>query len=225
MIGDTLVQLNTSFPTTLGVVSLGFARYDTGAITLNTSGGTSMRVHAQEDMMAMASGGKVFGEGCTVGASVKMLQSRVFEEFSTRAVAVDVGMQVRVLSHGKAALLLQNAGSHLQYFEGALSLPATLCLGFGYAFPNPAGMKGTLVSTVETSFADTAHDVVLRGGVEYRWADSFALRGGVNSATAGNDVGLSCGFAASFGKLRIDYAITLSQIYYQPQSFSLTVTF
>lgn len=142
-------------------------------------------------------------EGLDLGASVKIISSRIDQTVATSA-ACDVGASYRPVDNVTAALAVQNIGYGIRFREETDPLP--LCLKAGVAWRvNP---KLTFASDIDEYLIDNKAYAAL--GAQYQPVPQLTLRAGYrfgyHTESLGSQAGLGIGFGVCIWSAGLDYA-------------------
>lgn len=198
---------------------------DTGTTTLHAADGTERTVTLQQDLVGTASCGMAFSPDVAGGFTVKVISSRLFDEFSATAVAADAGLHVRLTDNVKLGVAITNAGTDLKYFDEAASLPSTLRGGIAAGWRiDTGGNPDILLLLADAERELTSFRTGWRLGTEYQIRGIVSVRGGVRSETGG-PMRLTTGVGIKAGGQRIDYGVEFGGGFDTPHSLSLTFQF
>jgi hypothetical protein len=224
--GQILASRSMEFP---GVLFAGISMNDAGATAMPTLSGGFRKVSLQRDYLAVLGYARPWTH-FDIGLAVKGLRSELLGDYSANAVVADLGVQRQVLRNLRAALVVQNLGTKLKYFETASPLPAAVRAGLAYDWKWWRGLKDESTADTVTAVADAGYSLYenvtgWRAGAEYSWRGIAALRGGVRGDTR-DALGLYClGLGLAAGRYHLDYSIELGGDIGYPQSLSLTMSF
>lgn len=192
-------------PSRLGSAAGTFLYYSLGDAEYIDGGGNLRKVNAQKDFgFILTYGNKLFSENLSLGVNGKILHSKLIEQFSATAFALDAGAmyQWNNFSIGGG---LQNFGSRLKYNRTSEFIPVGLRWGISHR-----------MKWFSRNQSITSLDVIKRRdeswkanvGLEYLYDDSkfpIALRGGYRM---GEDTGkINFGVGLNFSKLALDYSM------------------
>ena len=116
-------------------IAAGIFSYDYGKMELSWIENGQFRertVSAQSDYMAMFSAGKALSPRFSMGVNVKAASSRIAEEATAYAFALDGGISYYTKSGLKFSLMGQNVGSATKFVEKSETLPTALTAGVSY---------------------------------------------------------------------------------------------
>lgn len=142
-------------------------------------------------------------ESLDVGGSVKYLHQKIDTELA-RGVAVDLGAIYRVpaVTGLSAGVSIENLGPQMSFIEDKFDLPVLFRVGTAYDTPVPA-LNGDLLLSGDAVVPNDG-DLKTHLGIEFEYADMFALRAGYRMGWDNQNV--SVGFGAKIRGIRIDYA-------------------
>ena len=133
---DKYVGAVYGHPVRTGSWAVGILYYDGGSIELNWMDGGSVEsetVKAQRDILALASYGHRLNPRLSVGLTLKIASSELFERASATAFAADIGAVyapgIENLSLGAA---VQNIGTSTEFISRADPLPSAAHIGAVY---------------------------------------------------------------------------------------------
>jgi len=148
------------------------------------------------------------GKYAALGLGTKFVSDNLASTSGT-GVTFDAGMIARagMLAFGASA---QNAGGSMRYGGASYGFPTNY--GVGAALDHPSGLRLEVDANFPISYYND-----IRGGVEYRWRELFAVRAGyrreLSSAPSTESLtGLSFGMGAGVGGLWLDYAYLPSSV-------------
>ena len=221
--GESLGQALLTAPFADGVMSFGCMYYNTGVAKAYSESGELRTITLQEDFMGAITFGKAVTPALSVGATAKGLNSSVFEEFSSAAVAIDLGAQYRITRSLKMGLAIQNFGTKLRYLEDRIPLPAAVRGGLAYGFaPSP---RDLLVLMSDAEYPMSGEGIIWSGGAEYQWNGAASLRAGMRKPAGDELATLSFGAGIIFQQYRLDYSVRIGKEFDSPQTLSLTMDF
>jgi hypothetical protein len=145
----------------------------------------------------------------SMGVVYKYISSKIYE--TAKATAFDLGIKVFKFTYipYKLSFTMQNLGSGLRYDQESVKLPFKIKMG-GAIYPFSSLMFATdLVIPNNDNFY-----INFGGELNLKISDdtSFALRGGLNSQKARNDLeGFAFGFGINIKFLSIDYSFSPMQ--------------
>jgi len=138
-------------------------------------------------------------EQVSIGVTIKLYHSKLFEGVTTTTVGFDGGILVRVVDPLTVGVVLQDIGSKYKWNTRDVNstgretddkFPMLKRLGLAYAFSGESGV-------VAVDFEHTAGgSVVMRGGIEYAPDPHISLRGGADRIDLGDG---ATGVKPSFG--------------------------
>jgi hypothetical protein len=198
-----------SQPTKLGTLGLSLSWLDGGEITIYEFDGTERNLNnAQRDIHLQVGLGRVLKEDFKVGAGIKIISSKLAEQYSASGVGLDVGLLLE--KDGKnIGLSLQNIGLGLKYKDKKTSLPTTLRVG---ASVNAIHDKSLLPEFIRGRPIILALDIKkvfsekfsLSLGGEYWHQSLLALRLGYKIGY--KNQGITTGFGIRYQGMQFDYA-------------------
>jgi len=186
----------------LGVITL-----DAGVIEINNSDGSSRTVRAEQDYGLVIGYARKIKDYLSVGGAIKLLSSRLVEEASAQAYALDVGCYYRGSDKSSFGLSVQNFGTDVTYHGGIATgeakdqLPLTVRLGGSTELMNRP--KHRLTGSLDL-IKSLKEDVNLHLGFEYWYKNFFALRVGYR---AEYDYPYTGGFGVKLSQYQIDYGV------------------
>lgn len=216
-------QGTLSFPLTHGVLSAGLHYSDAGTGTFNASNGETLALDLQQDLLFLIGFSKLVVPGITAGFAGKILNSTLFGEYTSRALAGDLGLQVGFGPHLKVGVAVRNAGTQVTYLADAIPAPLSFHGGIALGRYLPNGHAILIVSDVEYLYVEK--DLAWKTGIEYRIARYVALRGGMRRSTREEIKNYSGGIGVSAGGYRLDYSVRTAGEFSLPHSLSLTIAF
>ncbi|MCD4814216.1 PorV/PorQ family protein [bacterium] len=196
--------LGITVPTEHSTLGASFFTFQGGEIEINELDGTSETLKAEEDYVVSLGIGyyldSVPGK-LGFGVAVKVISSKLVEEYEAYALAMDIGgyydTAVKGLSIG---FVFQNIGTKINYLEHADPLHFTSRLGIAYKLD--MGMQNHLWTSLDIISEDKVNV-----GMEFAIKQVVFFRAGYKH---GYDLeSFTCGVGFSVGMLRIDYALGL----------------
>lgn len=226
--GDLVGHLHAVSPVGNGVAYLGGMYFESPPARLMASDGSERYIVLQQDLAVEAgySGNPFPGFSC--GASAKVLNSRLFEEVSSRAFALDVGFQFQAHDFLKVGLAVRNAGTGLKYASDPIPLPLEVQAGLaaGWVLVKREALPGdSLLCVFDAVYSAQTNLPVWRMGLEYRLFGVLALRGGARIGRSSSLSRYSAGLGVQYGALRLDYSFLFTTEFSNPNSLSVTITF
>jgi hypothetical protein len=221
--GESLGQALLAAPLAQGVMSFGCMYYNTGTIRTYNEAGDARTMTLQEDFMGAITYGLALTPALSVGATAKGLNSSMFDEVSSAALAVDLGAQYRITQGLKAGLSMQNFGTKLRYLDDEISLPAAVRGGLAYGV-SPGG-RDLVVLMGDAEYPVSGEGMTMSAGAEYQWNDTASLRAGIRLPSGTELATLSFGAGLVVQHYRLDYSVRLGKEFDSPQTLSLTLDF
>ncbi len=181
-----------------GVGGLSLLTLQSGDIELITPYYTDNKiVKAQEDYILSLSLSTKFNDYSSAGVNVKMLYSKLLEEYTAQVVVYDIGLLYRFYSGVSLGIVLRNLGSEITYMTQKDSLPTTLKLGLSYDL-NIIQFIVDLVKSNDKTWQGST-------GLEYWIMKMFAFRIGYK---IGYDIDtFTVGFGVKVRGIELDYGI------------------
>ncbi len=183
--------------TNVGGLGLILGLLDGGKAAIYEFNGTERNLNTQKDIYLHAGLGRILKENLKVGGGIKIISSKLAEEYNASGIGIDVGLLME--KNGKnLGVSLQNLGLGLKYENEKSCLPAALRIG---GTVRPEGIP--LILALEgKKVLDERFSLGL--GSEY-WCNGFlALRLGYK--TGNENQGIAGGFGIRHQKLQFDYA-------------------
>jgi hypothetical protein len=226
--GDLLGHIQLVTPFGYGVAHLGGMYFESPSVRLTASDGTERYLLLQQDLAVEAGycGNPFPGFSC--GATAKILNSRMFEEVSSRTLSFDAGFQYQALRFLKTGLAVRHAGMGLMYSEDPIPLPLEMQAGLaaGWMLVKRANLPGdSLLCVLDAIYPAQTHLLAWRAGLEYRLLGAIALRGGASLGHSNSLGRYSAGLGLQYGSLRLDYSLRFTGEFSNPNSLSVTITF
>jgi len=216
------------FPERRGALGVGILWFDAGSAVITASDGTIQTLDLQRDLLALVSYGITIGEVAesrermAFGATLKVLRSNQYGH-SANAVAGDLAAHYSPVDWLTGGVLVQNLGSKLKYFEDSIELPTAVRVGVGVRVPSVIGRHDHLLLLADAEYPMVEESLFWRGGAEYLWRRSAALRGGIYVGSGRMRV--SAGFGFRVGRFRVDYSSLFGGYGEIPHSMSLSYSF
>lgn len=226
--GDLVGHLQAVLPVGSGVAYLGGMYFESPPVRLTASDGSERILVLQQDLAVEAgySGNPFPGFSC--GASAKFLNSRLFEEVSSRAFALDMGFQYQARDYLKTGLAVRNAGTGLRYDSDTIPLPLEVRAGLaaGWVLVKRNTLPSdSLLCVFDAVYSAQTHLPAWRAGLEYRLLGALALRAGASVGHSDSLSRYSAGLGLQYGSLRLDYSLLFTAGFSNPNSLSVTITF
>jgi hypothetical protein len=180
---DNFGSFFAGVPTERGTFAGSIFYQTVGDIDLINGLGEKRTVQAQRDVGLSINYAEEIFELLATGVSIKFLNSRLVESFSANAVALDIGIQKRLMENkASVGLAVLNGGSSLQYLETDEPLPLTIRAGASYkiVFEN----SGRLLAALDL-VREKEEKVKEFIGIDYAW-NVVAFRAGYK---IGQDLG------------------------------------
>jgi hypothetical protein len=164
------------------------------------------------------------GGALSLGASLKLLRTELFEESSATAPAGDLGAQLHLSRGFTIAFAIQNLGGDLRYDDATVRLPEEVRGGIMLSFlesENPFG----LVLVSDLSQAVGGGGLALSEGAEVVASRHLVLRCGMRSSGVRELARhvVVAGLGVSLGRCRLDYSLQLFGGFAPPQTLMLTM--
>lgn len=192
------VSFTQAIPPT-GGLSVGLINAGVGDIDGRDSDGEQTETYSTYENQAYLSFSNRIAEQVSVGVTMKLYHSKLFEGVTTTTVGFDAGILVRASDELSIGVLAQDIGSKYKWNtkdvnssgkETEDKFPLLKRLGLAYVF----GGQG-IVAAVDVEHA-AGGPVVFRGGVEYAAVEHFTLRAGADRIEGGDD---ATGVKPAFG--------------------------
>jgi hypothetical protein len=128
-------------------------------------------------------------ENVSIGVSIKLYHSKLFEGVTTTTVGFDAGVLVRPTDGLSVGAVLQDIGSKYKWNtkdvnssgkETVDKFPMLKRVGVAYAFAGPP-----ILAAVDMEFA-SGSSAVFRGGAEYAIVEEFTVRAGADRVETGD---------------------------------------
>ncbi|OGS20711.1 MAG: hypothetical protein A3J83_00030 [Elusimicrobia bacterium RIFOXYA2_FULL_40_6] len=142
-----------------------------------------------------------------VGVNLKMLSSKLVEQYPASANAIDVGLlyQYKKEKEFSVGIAVQNLGSGLKYIEYADPLPMKIRLGFASDIINTYKYSFKILGDAVNSVKDKRTDI--SAGAEYTFAKLLSLRAGYKM---GDITKMTAGFGVNVKKIyTINYSMEI----------------
>jgi len=218
---DSFMSLLYGQPTRVGVFAGAFLYYTVGDIELIDLDGNEWTVKAEQDFLVMAGFAREFLKGLPTGINMKIISSRLVEDESATAFAIDLGGLYRPPLEGLIiGLAIRNLGTDLKFIEGEDSLPLTI--SFGSAYEKPFGSYKVLLS-VDFPFLVYEEKLTPAVGFEFDWRKMIQARIGYKFNI--DDTGLALGMGFAYQRYFINYAFGLANRLEDSHRVSLGVRF
>ena len=142
-----------------------------------------------EDQFFLSFSNRV-ADNVSLGATIKVYHSKLFDQMTTTTVGFDIGAAVRVTDRLTAAAAVVDINSRYKWdskdiYDATVAqqttdkFPTLRKIGFSYVIPN-----GVVSAEFENSSESTN---IFRFGAEYAIVENFAVRGGVDRLDSGDD--------------------------------------
>ncbi len=181
--------------TKIGGLGIRFGCLDGGEAAVYEFNGSERSLNAQKDTYLQAGLGRRLRENLKIGGGIKIISSKLAEEYDASGVGIDLGLLVK--KNGvNLGLSLQNMGTGLKYEDEKTPLPTTLRVG-GAIIGKPIilALEGKKVF---------GEKLILSVGGEYWYQDLLALRLGYKAGDTNQDI--TCGFGLRYKTFQFDYA-------------------
>jgi hypothetical protein len=178
----------------LGLINAGVRDID----GRDADGGQTGTYSTYENQVYLSFSNRV-DENVSIGVTMKLYHSKLFEGVTTTTVGFDAGIVVRPVDHFTVGLALQDIGSKYKWNtkdvnadgkETEDKFPMMKRLGFAYEIP---GHDAVAAIDMENTAGGS---LTFRGGVEYAIVEQFTLRGGADRVESGGD---ATGVKPTFG--------------------------
>ena len=204
-----------------GYMGAGLSILQAGEATIYEIDGTTRDVTAGQDYALSLAFARPAREELSLGASLKLLSSKLAEEESAISLSVDLGAfyqtKIKDLTLGFSLL---NLGAGMEFKDEADPLPLTLRLGAAYRYKiNPE--NGLIFATDVVKPND--NDLRLNLGAEYSYKNTFHGRLGYKIGP--DSEGLASGIGFTYRQYRLDYAYSPVEDLESAHRLSLTCGF
>lgn len=182
-----------------GGVSAGLINAGVGEIDGRDRDGEKTETYSTYENLLFLSFSNRLAEQFSVGVTMKLYHSKLFEQVTTTTVGFDAGALFRVNDRFSIGLAFQDIGSKYKwntkdvYSDGRETedkFPAVRRLGVSYASGDDMG-----IISVEAEHSPGG-SVILRGGIEYAAMEFFTVRGGIDRIDFGDE---ATGVRPAFG--------------------------
>ncbi len=139
-------------------------------------------------------------EAFTLGISMKLYYSKIYEEVTSSTVGFDVGATIRVIPELTLGISAQDLGSKYKWATSKVlgingrnptdKFPAVVKIGAAYTWTEQNLLFACDYETIGSSMQ------ILQGGIEYAIHENFTLRGGIDRWELNSD---ATGAKPSFG--------------------------
>jgi hypothetical protein len=165
---------------------------------------------SQDSQMSFSLGGKI-GKKLSLGATGKMVQSKIGEYKANTVFAADFGASYSFKRLGKgmkAGVAINNLGQGMKYLNQKDPLPTALNLGLS-ANLGTMNLTGGVNQNIKTNHTQMAFGMEMNlGMVSLRVGmNATGVKGNKTSGTPGIFEGLSTGIGLNLGRTRMDYAV------------------
>lgn len=195
-------------PTRHGTVGLSTVYLSQGSIEGRDANRQRTGTFKASDMATALSFGRNIGGSMSLGANIKVIQSRIADASAT-GVAADVGARLKTGMRGLSlGASVSNIGQGLRFLDDRSKLPLTASAGA--ALKLPFGL--TLLADYRRKVYERKDSVSL--GTEFDILSGLSLRAGYLSTAAASSgqvreaSGLGAGLGLKLGNFRMDYAFT-----------------
>jgi len=200
---DDQAYLSVSFADnieSIGNIGAGFLYYSGGTIEINFTDGTSEERNAQQDHVFYGAYGKQVLPWLSAGITAKAYFSKLVNEYSASAYAIDIGVLYDVKGIN-IAHCAQNIGTKLKYYEAEEKLPLVFRNGLSYNY---------IIDDMNNIIFGC--DIIYRNqplkthiGAEYNYRNMLSLRTGYKIGYDLDSISLGAGFRKD--KFMFDYGI------------------
>ncbi|MFH0947907.1 MAG: PorV/PorQ family protein [Elusimicrobiota bacterium] len=214
-------------------LAVGILHLNGGEMEINYVDGTSKNVVAQSDFLVFLGWGGYSSRNVSVGYNFKYLSTKLVEEYSSSAIAFDMGMQIKSYNDRFIfGIAGQNYGTSLKYRNMEESLPFLIRSGFSYrlfATGEPTRPRTTyhlLLAVIDGFYIMKEKNVYSSAGLEYSIHNRYFLRGGLKIMPTKLDrhnFTLGAGFRF-YDRYSIDWATELSELN-NPHNVAFTMRF
>jgi len=227
---DLIGHVSLTIPAWRGGWFAGLSFYESAAANLRASDGTTRDVLLQQDIVVSNGYAWVVSDYVSCGVAARILRSELFGEFRSQAGAVDAGVQVRLTSSLKAAVVVRNLGPRFRYYEEALAprTEARAGLAGGWLVRQGGGHSpgDTLIVAADGVWDTATRSFAGCVGAEYRWLGLLAVRAGARAGgPPGQPIRVSAGLGFTHGPCRVDYGLHFGSALSTPHAVALTITF
>ncbi|MBI5574223.1 MAG: PorV/PorQ family protein [Elusimicrobia bacterium] len=203
-------------------MAFGISHLNGGEMEINYVDGTSRDVTSQSDFLSILGWGGYWSKNVSIGYNLKYLSTKLIEDYSSSAIAFDMGIQLKSKNEKlKIGLSGQNYGTSLKYRSETESLPFLVRSGISYHFPLPT--SHFLLLTIDGFYIMKEKNVYSSAGLEYSISEKYFLRGGIKIMPERYEFTLGAGFRFS-QKYSLDWATELSELN-NPHNVSFSVKF
>ncbi len=200
-----------------GGVSIGLINAGVRDIDGRDSDGDHTALYSTYENQIYLSFSNRIDENVSIGVTMKLYHSKLFEGVTTSTVGFDAGILFTPVERVAVGLVLQDIGSKYKWNtkdvnstgrETEDKFPMLKRLGVSYTLPGSGA-----IAAVDVEHA-SGGSVVFRSGVEYRIIREFTLRGGADRIDVGEDAtGVKPTFGFSLEKPLDGWSPSLSYAY------------
>ncbi len=200
-----------------GGVSIGLINAGVRDIDGRDSDGEHTAIYSTYENQIYLSFSNRVDANVSIGVTMKLYHSKLFEGVTTTTVGFDGGILVTPAEGVAVGLVLQDIGSKYKWNtkdvnsdgrETEDAFPMLKRLGISYTLPGSGA-----IAAVDIEHA-SGGSAVLRSGIEYRIVREFALRGGADRIDTGGDAtGVKPTFGFSLEKPLEGWSPSLSYAY------------
>lgn len=224
--GDTAGQVLMNTPVGLGRLTAAALYYDEGEAEAVDTTGVLWRTKIQQDFAVAAGYAAPLTSKVVSGVTLKVIQSRLGGEVTSRAVAGDLGVQVRMNDAVKIGVALANVGTTPTYGVQGVLPPTVARFGAAAGWRlNEGSRPSTLIGVADGEYDTASQTISWRGGVEYQWRSMVAVRLGARWGADREPSILAGGIGIKFGIYRLDYTVRYNTLADMPQTATLTFAF
>jgi len=202
---------------------------DGGEIEVGSLNGSTIQTatkKAQQEYVGTVGYGWPLTKHLGAGASIKVIHSKLVEEFSATALAGDLGLHYQTALPGlQTGVSIQNFGTKLKYESTRESLPLTLRVGAQYGTTLNGNNK--LLGAVDVLFSKQEKAKV-NVGAEFEFISTLSLRAGyhIDAENKSDSIsGFTTGLGLKLFQYRFDYAFELSKKFNDQHMFSVGISF
>jgi len=195
----------------------GIAFYDAGIMTMTAADGTTRKVNAQQELLVVVNASVAPASWAACGATLKGMRSSLLGEYSSEAVAMDLGIGVNPLKPLSMAAEIRNAGRS-KYRRDRVRLPTTAVAGASVATG-----KNSPTILADVGYRFDVREAEWSAGLEYVWLSTLSIRAGAGMPALRNSPVYSLGVGLAGGRMKLEYAIRLADEAGVPNDISLTI--
>ncbi|OGS22384.1 MAG: hypothetical protein A2252_02240 [Elusimicrobia bacterium RIFOXYA2_FULL_39_19] len=217
----TGVLFGTKLKNNAGSIGAGFVSYDGGSMEIVDENDNAVTVKALSESLGIVSYSNRVIEisdekSLIMGANFKTLQSKLVEQYSAQAYAVDLGLLYRYVNDKNFSfgIAVQNIGSQLKYFETAEQLPVKLRISIGYNIIQMLLYNLQVLAETTNNMQDRQQETSL--GAEYTYARLVSFRvgyktGNMDKLTYGMGINIK-GYVFDYGKVLLGSIENMDQL-------------